>query len=272
MPELPEVETLRQGLRPRLVGRAFTRVVVLPDNPKLVREPSPDEFCRQLTDRRVEDIDRRGKYLIFRLDDGHAFVAHLRMTGAFLHRRSEDPPDAYLRAAFSLDDGTELRYRDPRKLGNMWLVDDPARVVGRLGPEALGEELTAAELGQRLRRRSAAIKAVLLNQEVLAGLGNIYADESLFWARLHPTRSCNSLTPDEVEWLHSGIVRALGRGVDLRGSSFRWFVDVQGQKGEQQHHVMVFRRTGQPCYQCGTPIGRIKLGGRSTHFCPQCQR
>ncbi|MFQ5880507.1 MAG: bifunctional DNA-formamidopyrimidine glycosylase/DNA-(apurinic or apyrimidinic site) lyase [Dehalococcoidia bacterium] len=268
---MPEVETVRQALLPRLVGRAFTHVTILPNNPKLVRQPSAAEFCRDLVGRRIEDVSRRGKYLLLPLSHGLTLIVHLRMTGALLHRQPDDSPDPYTRAIFDLDDGTQLRYRDPRKLGNMWLLADPAQVVGELGPDAMSEALTPAELYQRLERRAAPIKSALLNQEVVAGLGNIYADEALFLAGLRPTRPAKSLTPDEAERLHRAIAQALTKGMNYRGSSFRWFVDAQGQRGEHQHHAMVFRRTGQPCYRCGTPIQRVKLGGRSTHFCPTCQ-
>lgn len=271
MPELPEVETVRRDLLPLVVGRTITSVYVSPDAPKLIQYPTTEEFARSLTGRCIVDISRRGKYLIFRLDNGHAWIVHLRMTGGLLHRSASAAADAYVRAVFALDDSSELRYRDPRKLGTMWLVADAEAVVGKLGPEPLDEGFTVHDLAQQLAKRAAPVKAVLLDQAVVAGLGNIYVDEALFLARVHPQRLAKDLTFEEIARLHQAIVCVLERGLGYRGTSFRFFVDAQGARGHHQERVMVFRRTGQLCYKCGTTIQRIKVGGRSTHFCPRCQ-
>ena len=271
MPELPEVETIRRDLLPRLVGRTVIEVWLSPNAPKLVRRPSPQELAAGLRGRRIEEIARRGKYLLFLLDDGRTWIVHLRMTGGLVWRRPSEPQDPYVRARFVLEDGHELRFRDPRKLGEMWLVEDPQEVVGKLGPEPLAEGFTPEALGARLAERRAPVKAVLLDQTALAGLGNIYADEALFAAGVHPRRPAASLSLQEGLRLHRAIGQVLAQALAYRGTSFRFYVDAQGQKGEHQLHVQVFRRTGQPCYACGTPIERIKVGGRSTHFCPGCQ-
>jgi formamidopyrimidine-DNA glycosylase len=274
MPELPEVETIRRDLLPHVVGRTIAGVRVAQGASRVIRNADPIAFARRLADRRIDDLTRRGKYLLFRLDGGRAPVClavHLRMTGSLLYRRSGDPADGYVRAVITLDDGCELRYADLRKLGQMWVVDSPEEAVGALGPEPLDAAFTAGKLGETLSHRRAPIKAVLLDQRAIAGLGNIYADEALFAARIHPLRLADTLTDEEVKRLHRAIRRVLNDALGNRGSSFRDYVDAAGREGTHQLRVKVFRRTGQPCYVCRTEIARIKVGGRSTHFCPRCQ-
>jgi len=271
LPELPEVETIRRGLVPHVVGRRFTVVEVMPGAEKVVALPSPAEFVRALPGLRIEGIERRGKYFLFPLSDGRYLIVHLRMTGALMHRPEGAPADGYLRVRFSLDDKTELRYTDLRKLGMMWLVDDPTLVVGKLGPDAL-EALQPTTLRSLLARRRAPIKVVLMDQRRLAGLGNIYADEALFLAGVHPRRPAGSLATDEVERLHGAVGEVLREAMGHRGSSFRDYVDAEGKEGMHQLHVKVYRRSGEPCFVCGAAIERIKLGGRGTHYCPRCQR
>jgi len=274
MPELPEVETIRRDLLPHVVGRAITGVRIAPNAGRVINGVDPDDFAALLIGRRIDGIARRGKYLLFRLSGKGAaayLAVHLRMTGSLLLRQPADPPDRYLRAVISLDDGTELRYADLRKLGRLWVVDSPEQAVAALGPEPLDAAFTAAALRQALAHRRAPIKAVLMDQRALAGIGNIYADEALFAARVHPRRLANTLTPAEVKRLHGAIRRVLSDAIDNRGSSFRDYVDGAGREGTHQLRVKVFRRTGQPCYVCGAEIARIKVGGRSTHFCPRCQ-
>ena len=274
MPELPEVETIRRDLLPHVVGRSITGVRVTPGASRVIRDVASGAFAQRLTGRRINDLARRGKYLLFRLDGKSAPVylaVHLRMTGSLFYRHVGDPPDAYVRAVITLDDGSELRYADLRKLGQMWLVDSPEEAVGALGPEPLDAAFTAAKLRELLSRRRAPIKAVLLDQRALAGLGNIYTDEALFAARVHPQRMANTLTEAETKRLHRAIRRVLNDALGNRGSSFRDYVDAAGREGTHQLRVKVFRRTGQPCYVCGAEIARIKVAGRSTHFCPRCQ-
>ena len=274
MPELPEVETIRRDLLPDVVGRTITGLRVAPGAERVVRDVSPRTLARRIASRRIGDLTRRGKYLLFRLDGARAPVylaVHLRMTGSLLYRRAGEPPDSYIRAVITLDDGSELRYADLRKLGQMWVVKSPEEAVGALGPEPLEAAFTTAKLRETLSRRRAPIKSVLLDQRALAGLGNIYADEALFAARIHPLRLANTLTEAEVKRLHRSIRRVLNDALGNRGSSFRDYVDAAGREGTHQLRVKVFRRTGQPCYVCGTEIARIKVGGRSTHLCPRCQ-
>lgn len=270
MPELPEVETIRRDLEPALRGARIVSVEVTPDAARLVRTPPVEVFVGAVQDRRIDAIDRRGKYLLFRLDGGLTLIVHLGMTGALLLRNAGAPPDRYTRAVFGLENGRELRFADVRKFGNLWLVADPDEVVGKLGPEPL-EDLTAQRLQAILARRTAPVKAVLLDQKAIAGIGNIYADESLFRARVHPRRPAGALRRDEIERLAAAIPATLVEAMGHRGSSYRDYRDAEGREGAHQWHVKVFRRTGQPCEVCGAPIERIKLAGRSTHFCPRCQ-
>lgn len=275
MPELPEVETVRLDLLARVVGRRITRCSVSEDAPRLVQIVSREEFCGQLTGRSIVDIRRRGKYLIIDLDDTRAWVMHRRMSGNILYRTGNDPPDDYTRALFALDDGHELRWTDLRKFGTMWLVEDATMVMETLGPEPLDGEFTPEVLRLRAAKRAAPIKAVLLDQKVLAGMGNLYTDEALHLARIHPLRPANRLKRGDFERLHSGILSALRMGIAGRGSSLgttlRDHVNVDGDPGHNQETVQAYGREGEPCYVCGTAMRRIKVGGRSSVFCPQCQ-
>jgi formamidopyrimidine-DNA glycosylase len=277
MPELPEVETIRRDLTPRIVRRAIAEAWVSPDAPKLVQGGSPVSFCSRLAGRTIEEVDRRGKYLLLRLDGGHTWIVHLRMTGSLLHtpvRRSEARParsPAFLRARFSLDDGGELRFVDMRKLGTMWLTDNESSVIGKLGPEPLGDSFGPQELRAVLARRSAPVKAVIMDQSAIAGIGNIYADEALFEAGIRPRKAARRLSRGAAERLHRAIRNVLSEALGDRGSSFRDYVDADGEQGTHQLRVKVFRRTGQPCYVCGTSIKRVKVSGRSTHYCRRCQ-
>jgi formamidopyrimidine-DNA glycosylase len=275
MPELPEVETVRRDLEARIVGRRITSCEISPDAPRLVQIVPAAEFCRELTGRVVRGLRRRGKYLIVDLDDGRAWVVHRRMSGNILYRRPADPPDDYVRAVFGLDDGHELRWTDLRKFGTMWLVEDATMVMEALGPEPLEAEFTPDVLRARAGKRSAPIKSVLLDQTVLAGMGNLYTDEALHYAKVHPLRPANKLKPDDWPRLHAGIVRALRMGIDGRGSSLgttlRDHINVDGAPGQNQETVQAYGREGAPCFTCGTPMRRLRIGGRSSVFCPKCQ-
>ena len=276
MPELPEVETIRRDLESRVVGRCFTGVTIAPDTGKAVpvlKGIDEASFREGIVGARIEAVERRGKYLALRLDTGAALVVHLRMTGALLHRRPQDPPERFLRIILHLDDGTELRFTDMRKFGGFWLLDDIAEAVSTpLGPEPLSEGFTVEGLAQSMDGRKAPVKAILLDQRHIAGIGNIYADEACFEANIDPRRLGATLTLEEVEALHAAVRSVLLFGVESRGASFRDYKDVDGAAGSMHMHVKVFRRTGKPCYTCESLIQRVKVGGRSTHFCPVCQR
>jgi formamidopyrimidine-DNA glycosylase len=272
VPELPEVETIRRDLLPIVVGRTITEGWVSPNAPRLVQLLTPEEFCRQIAGRRIVDISRRGKYLLFHLDNDMRWAVHLRMTGRLLYEKNACAETPYLRATFRLDDSSWLCFVDLRKFGTMWLVDDESLVTAKLGPDALSEEFTPAYLQAVLKRRSAPVKAALLDQGAIAGIGNIYADEALFLAGISPKRAANSISKPRVARLHGAIRETLEVALGDRGSSFRDYLDPSGREGRHQLKVKVYSRTGEPCYVCGTAIKRVQLGGRSTHFCPKCQK
>jgi len=210
------------------------------------------------------------------------WIVHRRMSGNFLRRPQGAPDEAFLRARFRLDDGSELRFIDLRKFGTMWLVDDPAPVLAGLGPEPLDASFTGDVLAALLAKRSAPVKAVLLDQAAIAGIGNLYADEALHYARIHPLRPANKLTPDDVARLREGIVRALEQGLRNLGTSIgheegeqislRDHVNLSGEPGGNQEYVVAYGREGEPCRTCGSAIERLKIGNRSAHYCPSCQR
>jgi formamidopyrimidine-DNA glycosylase len=272
MPELPEVETTANELRPYLLNETICAAHIL--WPRTVAEPGVTEFEAGVAGRQIMSVGRRGKYLVFVLDNDTAMICHLRMTG----RLRVEPPDSsamagpHVRAWFELGDGRHLVFSDPRKFGRLWWVPDAGLVTAKLGPEPLDLGFSAADLGARLRRRRVALKALLLDQSVVAGLGNIYADEALFRARLHPLRTGASLSDAEVERLHASIVELLHDAVRGRGTTLRDYRPPMGQRGNFQDELQVYQRTDQPCVRCGAPIRRIRVTQRSTHFCPNCQQ
>ena len=269
MPELPEVETIRRDLVPRIVGRRLLGVTL--KWPKMVLNPSPEAFSRRLVGQCIEELDRRGKYLIVRLASGEALILHFRMSGSLL-LAPQGELDPYCRAVFSLDDGVRLCFRDPRKLGKMWLVEDENAVVGGLGPEPLGPDFTPGALAQRLDRHSAPIKALLCDQSLLAGVGNMYADEALFAAGIHPLREAKSLSAEETTRLHNVLRRVLNEAIDSHGASISDYWRPDGEEGTAQFVFKVAHLGGKPCPVCATPIERIPIRGRGSYFCPNCQK
>jgi formamidopyrimidine-DNA glycosylase len=274
MPELPEVETFATDLRPLVTGRTITAVEVR--FPKMVRHPEAEAFARDLPGRRVVALERRGKYLVFRLDNGAVLIVHLGMTGQLLHKLPEDPARPHTHVVLRLDNGTELRYSDPRQFGRLLLGTEEelvaARALPRLGPEPLDPAFTARDLHRRLAGRRAPLKMLLLDQAILAGVGNIYADEACFRARIRPDRPAGRLSAVRVKRLHGAIRDSLELGIANRGSSVDDYVDVYGAKGRQQEQLQVYGRGGEPCLGCGSPLTLIRLGGRATVFCRRCQR
>ncbi len=269
MPELPEVETVRRSLAPVLEGRALERVEIT--DPRLTRPLDPVEVARELEGERVALVDRRGKYLIIRFESGRALLVHLRMTGSF---RVPAEPDAHGRALLGLDDGTEVAYRDVRRFGT-WLLLEPEEVDTyvdeRVGREPLADAYRAKHLAERLAGRRAPVKAAILDQRTVAGVGNIYADEALWRARIHPLRPADSLEPDEVKALYRGIRDALRAGIRRQGSTLRDYRLPDGGSGGAQHEFKVYGRGGEPCDRCGTPIDKTRVAGRGTWYCPTCQ-
>jgi formamidopyrimidine-DNA glycosylase len=271
MPELPEVETIKNEIIPFVVGRSIQRVELLWEG--MVREQSPAEFKLAVIGRRVAAINRRGKYLLFSLDNGRTLVLHLRMTGSLI---TSPPGQAvvpeYTRAIIGLSDGTTVFFKDLRKFGTMRLVDNADSVTGKLGPEPLDPSLTPAVLRRLLKGRKAPIKAVLCDQEVIAGLGNMYADEVLFAAAITPTRSAGSLSIEETQRVHAAIREVLACAIGNKGASVRDYCRPDGTRGTAHLQFKVAHRRGETCLVCGTALGYVKVRGRGTYFCPKCQR
>jgi formamidopyrimidine-DNA glycosylase len=272
VPELPEVETIRAGLEPHLVGRTFDRVEIL--DPRLTRPHDPREVAAELEGESVVAVERRGKYLVVRFETGRVLLIHLRMTGSLQLLRDGDDDDPYRRAVVRLDNGSDVAYRDVRRFGT-WLLLEPGELepylATRLGEEPLGRALTARSLADRLARRRAPLKAVVLDQRIFAGVGNIYADEALWWARLHPLRPACELTPEELQSLVGGIRRSLRLGIARQGATLRDYRNADGAAGEMQTEFRVYGRDGKPCDRCGHPIEKTRAGGRGTWYCPGCQ-
>ena len=272
MPELPEVETVRAGLKPKLVGRRFEDVRIV--DSRLTRPLDPAEVAAELTGERVRAVDRRGKYLILRFESGLVLLIHLRMTGTLVHSRNGAPIKGHVRAVVRLDDESDVVYRDVRRFGT-WLVlradELDAYLAARLGREPLEASFSAADLGERLGGRKLPLKAALLDQRTVAGVGNIYADEALWRARLRPTRPAGDLDARELRALHRGLRRALEAGIERQGATLRDYRTPDGIAGTMQHEFKVYGRAGEPCPRCGAPIAKTRLGGRGTWFCPDCQ-
>ena len=273
MPELPEVESVRRQLEPALVGRRFERVQI--DDPRLVRPYEPAEVAAELEGERVAAVERRGKYLVVRFESDRVLLIHLRMTGSLLHAaKGSLPDDPHRRAVVSLDDASDVAYRDVRRFGT-WLLLEPGEAEpyldARVGDEPLDALFTAARLGDRLAGRRTSLKAALLDQRTLAGIGNIYADEALWRARLNPLRPAAGLDPGELRRLHRGIRAALEHGLARQGSTLRDYRLPDGSGGSMQDEFRVYGRRDEPCDRCGTLITRTQVAGRTTWFCPTCQ-
>jgi formamidopyrimidine-DNA glycosylase len=267
MPELPEVETIKNELVPWVVGQGFTEVTIL--DAKVVCGGFAEEVGRGLIARKIERLERRGKYLIFRLSDGRSLVIHLRMTGSLLLNPKE--VDRYARAVFRLSNGHRLVFNDQRRLGKMWLVDDADAVVCKLGPEPLDRGFTPHVLQERLGRHHIPIKAALLDQCIVAGIGNMYADEALFAARIHPLRKTDDLSLKEVRTLHNNIRWILRRAIGSKGASVNTYVRPEGELGTAHFDFKVAHRGGELCPVCGSTIERCVVQNRGTYFCPRCQ-
>jgi formamidopyrimidine-DNA glycosylase len=274
MPELPEVQTVVDDLKQAgLIGRTIAACRI--SWPKTAAGMPAADFCCLIAGRCLSAICRRGKFIRVDLAGGGALLIHLRMTGRLLLTGAKTPVGRHEHVRFLLDDGRELRFHDPRKFGRIWLTEDPQSMLGSLGPEPLAEDFTARDLAERLAGRRRALKPLLLDQKVLAGLGNIYVDEALWEARLHPLRPAADLSADEIRALHRAVRRVLRRGLANGGTSLGHgqgnFSATSRGAGTNRNALKVFRRTDQGCPRCGETIRRLVVGQRSTHICPRCQ-
>lgn len=272
MPELPEVETIRLTLLPKLVGKRIVTGEFLYG--KMLLGITVEEFLDRVSSKKINDLKRRGKYLLIELAEGLIIGIHLRMTGQLSVEEADSPLAKATYFKLLLDNGMELRFRDQRKFGKVFLFEkgDPPSSLLKIGPEPLSPEFTASVLKTRFRRRNLAVKKALLNQEIIAGIGNIYADEALFVAGIHPARPVNSLTEAESDALYLAIRQVLGEGIESRGTTFRDYRDGEGRPGSYQNQLRVYGQKGKPCPNCGGMIVKMSYGGRGTHFCPLCQK
>ncbi|SFA39278.1 DNA-(apurinic or apyrimidinic site) lyase [Parageobacillus thermantarcticus] len=273
MPELPEVETIRRTLIPLAAGKTIADVQVF--WPKIIKHPADvSEFMETIKGQTIRDIHRRGKFLKFILDE-HVLISHLRMEGRYAVLKKEEAIEPHTHVIFRFTDGTELRYRDVRKFGTMHLYpkgeEDFQLPLSQLGPEPFSEAFTANFLAEQLRKTNRTIKATLLDQTVVVGFGNIYVDEALFRAGIHPERAASSLTDEEAARLHREMVATLQEAVEKGGSTVRSYVNTQGEIGMFQLQLFVYGRKGEPCKRCGNPIQKTVVAGRGTHYCACCQ-
>jgi formamidopyrimidine-DNA glycosylase len=270
MPELPEVETVRNELLPHVISRRITGVTLVWEG--IVKEPSAEEFLSGVVGQKIEDITRRGKYLMVRLGSGEYLVIHLRMTGSLIVSPSSQEAPRFLRAIIHLDNETSIFFRDPRKFGVMRLANDTSDIEAKLGPEPLEEGFTTGVLAGILAGRKAPIKALLLNQKLIAGIGNMYADEALYASRLNPWQPGGSLSPKEIARLHNEIRRILWAAIENKGASVDTYFRPDGSKGSAQYEFKVAHGLGgKTCSVCGGPIERGLVGNRGTYYCPRCQ-
>ncbi|KJU74556.1 5-hydroxymethyluracil DNA glycosylase [Pediococcus damnosus LMG 28219] len=273
MPELPEVETVKRGLEALVVGKKIKKIDVY--YPKMVL-PNESEFIKALTGKTILGIDRRGKYLLFHFNDQQSMVSHLRMEGKYSVHSHEVPLNKHDHVVFEFTDGTELRYNDTRKFGRMVLVPtgEEHTVAGlkTIGPEPTPETLSVDYLVETMKKHHKSIKSFLLDQNMIAGLGNIYCDEVLWLAKIHPLQPTNTVPLGKIVTLRQKIFDELTLAIKAKGTTVFSYLDASGHAGSFQNQLHVYQRTGKPCERCGTPIERIKVAQRGTHFCPFCQK
>ena len=272
MPELPEVETTVRGIRPDLVGRTIESVWF--DWPKGLTTPDPTTFSHRIQGQKITAVTRRAKYIVIHLDNATLLV-HLKMTGRLyvVPNETEHYADKWVHFRFQLDNNHQLRFSDARKFGRVYLVDHIDEITGDLGPEPLADEFSLKVFQNAIQKRSGVLKSLLLNQKFVAGVGNIYADESLHQAHIHPTRAANSLTQKETKALYGAIRDVLQKGIEREGASINWYRKPDGVKGKAQNYLLAYGRAGESCLTCQVGIiEKIIVGQRSTHYCPNCQK
>lgn len=266
MPELPEVETIKNELSPWIAGQSFTQAALL--DKEILRQCSVEEF-QHLVGQRIETLGRRGKYLLFHLSSKQSLIMHFGMTGTLLLNPKRIAH--YARAVFHLSNGSQLVFNDQRRLGAIWLLENATLVTHKLGPEPLSQNFTPPVLAGLLHKHRIPVKAALLDQNLIAGIGNMYADEALFAARIHPLKKTHTLSTPEIQTLFYAIRDVLQSAIDSKGATVDTYIRPQGQLGTAQFNFKVAHRYAKPCPACGTTIQRILVRGRGTHFCPHCQ-
>jgi formamidopyrimidine-DNA glycosylase len=270
MPELPEVETVKNELAPHIIGRCITNVTLLWD--KIVKEPPPQEFISLIAGQQITGIERHGKYLIVHLSSGDKLIIHLKMTGSLILGKNDSEPPKFTRAIIHLDSGQNIYFRDPRKFGVLKLVKNTKEIDAKLGPEPLEEAFTLKVFTERLANHKTPIKEFLLDLKFLAGVGNMYADEALFAARIDPRRASNSLKKLEIKRLYNAIREVLLEGLKYGGASVVTYFHPDGSVGTAHQHFNVAHSQKKSCTVCGGPVERIVVRGRGTYYCPKCQK
>ena len=270
IPELPEVETIRRDLEKEIVGHKI--VDLWWDVPKML-QPSP-EAVQKIVGRHIVSAGRIGKLLLIGIENDGTLGIHLKLSGRVFIRKADDPEDRFTHITFKLDDGRELRFTDFRKFGYAKLIENGKelkKITDEYGPEPFTPSFTLDALKNVLSKTYRAVKTVIMDQKKIAGVGNIYADEALWYAKLHPETPANKIKEKDAEALYQGIIKSLEQGIEDRGTSVDDYLDIYGKEGFHAKHLNVFRQNGEPCPRCGTIIRKIRVGGRGTHFCPKCQ-
>jgi len=267
MPELPEVETVKNELSPYVIGRTITGITPIWSG--TIKTKPVEEFISRVTGQRIDGLSRRGKYLFFQLSSGEILMAHLKMSGSLFLSRSEPPK--YTRIIIHLDNGENIYFRDPRKFGMLRLIKNTDEIINKLGPEPIDKDFSVKIFAERLKNRKAPIKALLLDQKFMAGVGNMYADEALYLAKIHPERVSGNLSVEEIKRLHRALKEVLKAGIDNKGASIVTYYRPDGSTGKAHFQFNVAHGMRDTCKICGGPIKRIVVRGRGTYFCPKCQ-
>lgn len=273
MPEMPEVEQVKKTLAPHIQGKRIENVEVYLD--RLVKHPTVEGFINGLKGKIIEKLGRRGKYLVLNTAVNQKLIVHLRMTGALIAQNSELPAPAYAKIKFALSDGITLWFTDIRTFGTLYLVTDNDLYIDgyeTLGPEPLSEAFTPEYLAPLARKARKPVKTFILDQKIIAGLGNIYADESLALSKILPHRHANTLSEEEIKELCKAINIVIAQGIKNKGTTFRDYKDGEGNKGSNQEYLLVYSRGGKPCKTCGEILSTMKIGGRGSVFCKHCQK
>ena len=274
MPELPEVETIVRSMRPQILNHKIVDIDI--NFPKVLENTSPSDLKLALIDLHFTDISRRGKWILFHLSDNKYLILHLRMTGKVLVKDKNAKPTKHDHVVFHLDNGKQIFYNDTRKFGRFYLTANPEEKLGKLGPEPLGDDFIFEEFSAQLAKSQRNIKALLLSQTVVAGLGNIYTDEALWEARIHPAFPSNKISLRKQKALYQAIKNVITKGIENRGTSLgdgkTNYVSSDNNSGKNQHALNVFARTGLPCPHCQSLIKKTVVAQRGTHFCPKCQK